>query len=114
MVAFMHTGTRLTAGYRYTTLGDATLTSCTKLSFSWGNANFRVSALGVNLNFFISSATISPKCRFNSSPWERRSDVNSWHIHVEPVMLSVPDVVLQSPKTGNLTKDKKPLNLSKI
>ena len=24
MVAFMHTGTRLTAGYRYTTLGDAT------------------------------------------------------------------------------------------
>ena len=25
MVAFMHTGTRLTAGYRYTTLGDATL-----------------------------------------------------------------------------------------
>lgn len=27
MVAFMHTGTRLTAGYRYTTLGDATLLS---------------------------------------------------------------------------------------
>ena len=26
MVAFMHTGTRLTAGYRYTTLGDATRT----------------------------------------------------------------------------------------
>ena len=25
MVAFMHTGTRLTAGYRYTTLGDATI-----------------------------------------------------------------------------------------
>ena len=25
MVAFMHTGTRLTAGYRYTTLGDATM-----------------------------------------------------------------------------------------
>lgn len=25
MVAFMHTGTRLTAGYRYTTLGDATV-----------------------------------------------------------------------------------------
>jgi len=24
MVAFMHTGTRLTAGYRYTTLRDAT------------------------------------------------------------------------------------------
>ena len=28
MVAFMHTGTRLTAGYRYTTLGDATGLSC--------------------------------------------------------------------------------------
>jgi len=27
MVAFMHTGTRLTAGYRYTTLGDATAIS---------------------------------------------------------------------------------------
>ena len=27
MVAFMHTGTRLTAGYRYTTLGDATAPS---------------------------------------------------------------------------------------
>ena len=27
MVAFMHTGTRLTAGYRYTTLGDATITA---------------------------------------------------------------------------------------
>ena len=27
MVAFMHTGTRLTAGYRYTTLGDATVFS---------------------------------------------------------------------------------------
>ena len=25
MIAFMHTGTRLTAGYRYTTLGDATV-----------------------------------------------------------------------------------------
>ena len=30
MVAFMHTGTRLTAGYRYTTLGDATNTHRSK------------------------------------------------------------------------------------
>lgn len=30
MVAFMHTGTRLTAGYRYTTLGDATLNKAYK------------------------------------------------------------------------------------
>jgi len=35
MVAFMHTGTRLTAGYRYTTLGDATEeVSCKKKSFA--------------------------------------------------------------------------------
>ena len=37
MVAFMHTGTRLTAGYRYTTLGDATpifLTVVSKTSLS--------------------------------------------------------------------------------
>ena len=30
MVAFMHTGTRLTAGYRYTTLGDATIAHVAK------------------------------------------------------------------------------------
>lgn len=31
MVAFMHTGTRLTAGYRYTTLGDATVPTITSV-----------------------------------------------------------------------------------
>ena len=35
MVAFMHTGTRLTAGYRYTTLGDATGTNG-KTTLRWG------------------------------------------------------------------------------
>ena len=36
MVAFMHTGTRLTAGYRYTTLGDATVS---EVSRALGHAN---------------------------------------------------------------------------
>ncbi|PWC01100.1 hypothetical protein DF222_09430 [Corynebacterium yudongzhengii] len=37
MVAFMHTGTRLTAGYRYTTLTDATLVDVLGTAPSHGN-----------------------------------------------------------------------------
>lgn len=47
MVAFMHTGTRLTAGYRYTTLGDATayVHHATVTSVSYGAHNVAISSV---------------------------------------------------------------------
>jgi len=51
VVAFMHTGTRLTAGYRYTTLGDATAARAgrgVKGSTSarvWGHSPYGVSGV---------------------------------------------------------------------
>ena len=54
MVAFMHTGTRLTAGYRYTTLGDATvdrINSMTERDDYWLNdeelASFMLSLIHI-------------------------------------------------------------------
>lgn len=58
MVAFMHTGTRLTAGYRYTTLGDATAAETRLPCFALFAARLSSMLQNINNSVFIADSSL--------------------------------------------------------